>query len=235
MTVHAQYAAKRVTPAEAIRNIHNGDTIVVPTAVAEPPALLNALSENRRDFRDVKVSQILAVRKFGYLNPTTAEHVRHVAYFFSAASRPGFKEGVGDFYPSYFSEMPQLIDRGLEDRQVGLRLDQAADRAAIQRAIRLAARGAHRRALGRIQRAPLDAGQVGRMGHDPAQRIDFLDQMTLADAADGRVAAHRTHGFHIVGQQQGAGAGAGGRQRGLGAGVAATDHDDIKLLWIQHS
>ena len=64
MTVHAQYAAKRVTPAEAIRNIHNGDTIVVPTAVAEPPALLNALSENRRDFRDVKVSQILAVRKF---------------------------------------------------------------------------------------------------------------------------------------------------------------------------
>ncbi len=106
MTVQAQYAAKRVTPAEAIRNVHNGDTIVVPTGVAEPPALLNALSEHRRDFRDVKVSQILAVRKFGYLDPSTAEHVRHVAYFFSGASRPGFKEGVGDFYPSYFSEMP---------------------------------------------------------------------------------------------------------------------------------
>ena len=42
MTVHAQYAAKRVTPAEAIRNIHNGDTIVVPTAVAEPPAQVYA-------------------------------------------------------------------------------------------------------------------------------------------------------------------------------------------------
>jgi hypothetical protein len=68
MTVHAQYAAKRVTAAEAIRNVHNGDTIVVPTAVAEPPALLSALSEHRRDFRDVKVSQILAVRKFGYLD-----------------------------------------------------------------------------------------------------------------------------------------------------------------------
>ena len=118
MTVHAQYAAKRVTAAEAIRNVHNGDTIVVPTAVAEPPALLNALSEHRRDFRDVKVSQILAVRKFGYLDPTTAENVRHVAYFFSGATRPGFKEGVGDFYPSYFSEMPQLIDRGLMPAEV---------------------------------------------------------------------------------------------------------------------
>ena len=118
MSFQEQYAAKRVSAAEAIRHIHNGDTVVVPTAVAEPPALLNALSEHRRDFRDVKVSQILAVRKFGYLDPSTAEHVRHVAYFFSGATRPGFREGVVDFTPSYFSEMPQLIDRGLMPSEV---------------------------------------------------------------------------------------------------------------------
>ncbi|KAB2964515.1 acetyl-CoA hydrolase/transferase C-terminal domain-containing protein [Zoogloea sp.] len=113
MNPQEQYAAKRMTAAEAIRLVRNGDTIVVPTAVAEPPALLTALSEHRRDFRDVQVSQILAVRKFGYLDPSTAEHVRHTAYFFSGATRPGFREGVVDFTPSYFSEMPQLIDRGL--------------------------------------------------------------------------------------------------------------------------
>ena len=118
MNYQEQYAAKRVTPAEAVRNVHNGDTIVVPTAVAEPPALLTALSEHRRDFRDVKVSQILAVRKFGYLDPATAEHVRHTAYFFSGATRPGFREGVVDFTPSYFSEMPQLIDRDLMPAEV---------------------------------------------------------------------------------------------------------------------
>jgi acyl-CoA hydrolase len=118
MSFQAQYASKRVTADEAIRHVHNGDTIVVPTAVAEPPALLTALSEHRRDFRDVKVSQILAVRKFGYLDTSTAEHVRHVAYFFSGATRPGFREGVVDFTPSYFSEMPQLIDRGLMPAEV---------------------------------------------------------------------------------------------------------------------
>jgi acyl-CoA hydrolase len=118
MSFQEQYAAKRTTAAEAIRHIHNGDTVVVPTAVAEPPALLGALSEHRRDFRDVKVSQILSVRKFGYLDPSTAEHVRHVAYFFSGATRPGFREGVVDFTPSYFSEMPQLIDRGLMPAEV---------------------------------------------------------------------------------------------------------------------
>ena len=118
MNYQEQYAANRVTPAEAVRNVHNGDTIVVPTAVAEPPALLTALSEHRRDFHDVKVSQILAVRKFGYLDPTTAEHVRHVAYFFSGATRPGFREGVVDFTPSFFSEMPLLIERGLMPAEV---------------------------------------------------------------------------------------------------------------------
>ena len=118
MNPQEQYAAKRMTAAEAIRLVRNGDTIVVPTAVAEPPALLTALSEHRRDFRDVKVSQILAVRKFGYLDPATAEHVRHTAYFFSGATRPGFREGVVDFTPSYFSEMPQLIDRNLMPAEV---------------------------------------------------------------------------------------------------------------------
>ena len=56
MNPQEQYAAKRMTAAEAIRLVRNGDTIVVPTAVAEPPALLTALSEHRRDFCDVQVS-----------------------------------------------------------------------------------------------------------------------------------------------------------------------------------
>ena len=45
--------------------------------------------------------------------------------------------------------------------------------------------------------------------------------MALADAADGRVAAHRAHGLDVVGQQQRARAGARGRERRLGAGALA--------------
>ena len=57
----------------------DGSTVVVPTGVGEPPTILEALSENRTDFRDVKVSQILPLRPFGYLDPETVEHVRHSA------------------------------------------------------------------------------------------------------------------------------------------------------------
>jgi len=113
MSVQALYAQKRMAAADAIRVVKNGDTIVVPTAVGEPPSLLTALSEARRDFRGVQVSQILAVRKFGYIDPETVDHVRHTAYFYSGATRAGAKEGWVDFIPSYFSEMPDLIGRGL--------------------------------------------------------------------------------------------------------------------------
>ncbi len=113
MSVQALYQQKRMSADDAIRVVRNGDTIIVPTAVGEPPALLTALSEARRDFRDVEVSQILPVRKYAYFDRETVEHVRHAAYFFSGASRPGGLEGWIDFVPAYFSEMPTLIERGL--------------------------------------------------------------------------------------------------------------------------
>lgn len=86
---------------------------MIPTAVGEPPALLTALSSARRDFRDVQVAQILPVRKCGYFDPETAEHVRHTAYFFSGISRAGGQEGWIDVIPVCFSELPDLIGRKL--------------------------------------------------------------------------------------------------------------------------
>jgi acyl-CoA hydrolase len=113
MTYQHHYLQKRMTPADAVRLVQNGDFITIPAGVGEPPTLLAALSEQRRDFRDVKVGQCLAVRRYDYLDPQTVEHVRHVAYFYGGASRPGGQAGWIDFIPSYFSEMPGLIERGL--------------------------------------------------------------------------------------------------------------------------
>ena len=112
MSVQDLYQRKRGTAEDAIALIKNSDTLIVPTGVGEPPTLLTALSEQRRRFTDVKVAQILAVRKYGYIDPETVDHVRHVAFFYGAASRAGGQSGWIDFIPSYFSEMPSLIERG---------------------------------------------------------------------------------------------------------------------------
>ena len=112
MTFHDLYQQRLQPAAEAVRQVHDGDLIIVPTGVGEPPTLLTALSAQRRDFRDVKVSQILAMRKYAYIDPETTQHVRHVALFFGGATRAGGQDGWIDYIPNYFSEIPAQIERG---------------------------------------------------------------------------------------------------------------------------
>ena len=111
--MHVEYASKRCSPDQALELLRNGDTIIVPTGAGEPPALLHALSARRTGFQDVKVAQILAMRKYAYFDCDTVDHVRHVALFFGGASRSAGQAGWADFIPAYFSELPGLIQRDL--------------------------------------------------------------------------------------------------------------------------
>jgi hypothetical protein len=124
----------------------------------------------------------------------------------------------------------QVIHGLLEQRQVGLGFDPAANRGLVQGTIRLGPRRPHGRPFRCVERAPLDAGQVRGPGHGAAERVDLLDQVALADPADGRVAAHLPDRLDVVREQQRARAGPGRGERGFGAGVAATDHDHVELL-----
>jgi hypothetical protein len=89
-------------------------------------------------------------------------------------------------------------------------------------------------ALAAVEDAELDAGLVGGRGHRAPQRVDFLDQVALADATDRRVAAHLPQCFDVVRQQQRAAAQSRRGQRRFGAGVATADHDDVEFLRVQH-
>lgn len=112
MNVQELYRQKRMSASDAVGQVRNGDAIIIPTGVGEPPGLLGALSEHRRQFLDVKVAQILAMRKFGYIDEQTTQHVRHVALFYGGATRAGGQAGWIDFTPNYFSEIPGMIARG---------------------------------------------------------------------------------------------------------------------------
>lgn len=113
MSVKEQYRQKCISAHDAINEVNNGDVIVIPTGAAEPPGLLQALSERRREFRNVLVAQILPMASHSYFDLETAENVRHMSYFHGGASRPGAQQGWVDTLPNHFSELPQLIRRGL--------------------------------------------------------------------------------------------------------------------------
>lgn len=128
----------------------------------------------------------------------------------------------------------QVIDGLLEQAQVRLVLQAAADRGLVQHAVGLRAGRAHRRALARIENAKLDARLVGGNGHGAAQRIHLFHEVALADAADRRVAAHLPQRLDVVGEQQRLGAHACSGQRGFGAGMATADDDHIEFFGVQH-
>jgi acyl-CoA hydrolase len=108
----AQYNAKKMTADQAAQLVRNGDFIVIPTGAGEPPTLLTALSDIRSSLQDVKVSSVLPMRKFAYLDPETYDNVRHVGYFLSGANRAGAQAGWVDIFPNNFSEVPRKIERG---------------------------------------------------------------------------------------------------------------------------
>jgi len=87
----------------------------------------------------------------------------------------------------------------------------------------------HRRPLGRVQHAELDAGRVGHPGHLAAERVDLADELPLGQPSDGRVAAHQRDRVQIHREQQRACAHSGGGQGRLASGVARAHDDDVEV------
>ncbi len=127
MKYRTEYAQKLTAATDAIRLIRDGNTVIVPSAVGEPPTLLTALSDQRRDFLDVTICQVLPLRKFGYFDSETRQHIRHSAYFLSGASRPGAQAGWIDYLPAHFSEVPTMIEQGLIPADVVLSMASPMD------------------------------------------------------------------------------------------------------------
>ncbi|MNN16206.1 hypothetical protein D3C81_1293380 [compost metagenome] len=122
----------------------------------------------------------------------------------------------------------QVIAGLLKYPQVGLVLKNLAHYRFVDSAVGLGASSAYGRAFAVVQNTELDTALVSSQRHGAAERVNFLDQVALADATDGRVATHMTEGFHVVGQQQGFYTHACRRKRSLGTGMAAADDDHFK-------
>src|SRR5207237_6861297 len=85
-----------------------------------------------------------------------------------------------------FDEQP--LDAALAAGQVRLVLEHSLHSRPIERLVRLRAGGADGRALLRIQPAKLNTRLVDRPRHLSAERVDLTYEVSLADAADRRIA-----------------------------------------------
>ena len=86
----------------------------------------------------------------------------------------------------------------LKQGQIRLRLEQPANASLVQLPVGLGAGGPHRGSLAGVQRAKLNSSLVGGDRHRTAESIDLPDEVALADAADGRIAAHLPQSLDAV-------------------------------------
>ena len=109
----------------------------------------------------------------------------------------------------------------------GSALEHLAHLQAVLLLVALRAGRPHGRAARGVQQAELDADGVGDLAHDAAEGVDFADEVSLGDAADGGIAGHLRDEIDVQGEERGAQAHAGGGHRGLASGMAGADHDYV--------
>ena len=144
---------------------------------------------------------------------------------------PHRKHGSGAqhhlLHPSVFR--PQVDNFSLPHGEALLPLQRMLHHLLILPPIRLRPERMHRRPLAPVEHPVLDAGRVCRLAHLAAQSVQLPDQMTLARAADGRVAGHIAHGVQINGEDDRLQPHPCRRQRRLDAGVSGADDSYIKF------
>ena len=111
-----QYATimQYMTPAEAVRLVRSGDTIVAQGSTSVPNVLFRALTERAAELRDVKIIVGFGVcpEDAPYAKPEYIDSFRALSIFVPNYLRRAMKEGVADTIPCFLGEVPFLFRSG---------------------------------------------------------------------------------------------------------------------------
>lgn len=103
------YEERLCSAEEAVKNIDDGETIIFAHCIGEPPALIDAMVANYKQYKDVEIRHMVSLGKGEYAAPEMEGHFRVNPFFASGNTRKALAEGRGDFTPSFFHEIPKLI------------------------------------------------------------------------------------------------------------------------------
>lgn len=98
------------SPEDVLDHVGPGADIIVPLANGEPPTLLDVLEGHQESLEGVRIHQMHALAERAYIRGEFGDHLRHVSYFLSPATRKAYWEGGCDLVPSHFSEVPALLE-----------------------------------------------------------------------------------------------------------------------------
>ena len=104
-----EYRRKISTTEKAIKDIHDGDCVVLGHAAAVPKLVPKAMADHCEEYNDVLIFHMTTLGDNPLLHPRCYGHFRHVSNFLSGNSRDAVNHLEGDFFPAFFKDVPEMI------------------------------------------------------------------------------------------------------------------------------
>ncbi len=113
MNWQSYYKEHLVTAAEAVQqSLFEGANVVVGSGAAQIDCFIEEMYAQRNSIPFVNLFHVLYFGKGLYLTPEMAGKVRPIINFMERQGRNAYKEGLVDFLPCHFHEVPGLIKQG---------------------------------------------------------------------------------------------------------------------------
>lgn len=103
------YKEKIVTADEAVKHIKSGNRVVIGHAVAEPATLVDAMVRNKENYQNVEIVHMVPMGKSEYVKAEMTPHFKHNALFVGGSTREAIAEGIADYTPCFFHQVPSLF------------------------------------------------------------------------------------------------------------------------------
>lgn len=100
---------KRLSEDAFIQLIEEYADLVIPPVNGEPHLLLDMLEQRHQELRNVRIHQLLALQERDYMHGKMKNHLSHVSYFLSDATRRAYHAGHTDLVPNVFYEVPRML------------------------------------------------------------------------------------------------------------------------------
>ncbi len=115
-----QFRGKVTSAENALQAVRSGDHVWIHAGCNNPEELIRAMVARSAELRDVEVCHLLTFGCADYVDPRYAASFRHRSLFTGGNVRQALAEGRADFVPVHLSEVPRLIESGLQGVDVAL-------------------------------------------------------------------------------------------------------------------
>lgn len=106
------YRDRLVRIDEAVRQVKSFDRVVLGHACAEPRLLVDALLKRSPELRGVEILHMASLNSTHYCLDEYRESFRHHSLFLGKTTRQAIAEGLADFTPCHFHQIPRLFMDG---------------------------------------------------------------------------------------------------------------------------